>query len=233
MASTNKTTNYELSQFIGTDKPAWLADYNSDMSKIDTGINTAQSTATGADGKADSANTAIGTLANLNTQDKTSVVNAINETNTNATTAQNTANTANGAINTLTTKLTLNQIKENLTVTSNLGTVSLNDVKIVHNSDGSLAKVYGTINITNVSGATADVNVTIAGTGLYPTNSFTVNGCELVSVITTGNTIESVLGSYNVNSDGTITLTQKRYTNTSAISIQFIACLLFVEDFGD
>lgn len=36
MASTNKTTNYELSQFIATDKPAWLGDYNQDMSKIDT-----------------------------------------------------------------------------------------------------------------------------------------------------------------------------------------------------
>ena len=35
MSSTNKTTNYELSQFLGTDKPAWLSDYNTDMSKID------------------------------------------------------------------------------------------------------------------------------------------------------------------------------------------------------
>lgn len=38
MASTNKTTNYELSQFIATDKPAWLGDYNQDMTKIDAGM---------------------------------------------------------------------------------------------------------------------------------------------------------------------------------------------------
>lgn len=38
MASTNKTTNYELSQFASTDKPAWLGDYNQDMVKIDTGM---------------------------------------------------------------------------------------------------------------------------------------------------------------------------------------------------
>ena len=38
MASTNKTTNLELSQFLGTDKPAWLTDYNSDMQKIDDGF---------------------------------------------------------------------------------------------------------------------------------------------------------------------------------------------------
>ena len=37
MASTTKTTNLELSQFVGTDKPAWLTDYNGDMQKIDNG----------------------------------------------------------------------------------------------------------------------------------------------------------------------------------------------------
>jgi hypothetical protein len=35
MTATNKTVNYELSQFVGTDRPTWLGDYNSDMSKID------------------------------------------------------------------------------------------------------------------------------------------------------------------------------------------------------
>lgn len=35
MTSTNKTENYDLSQFVGTDRPTWLADYNSDMGKID------------------------------------------------------------------------------------------------------------------------------------------------------------------------------------------------------
>lgn len=36
MTATNKTKNYELSQFVGTDRPTWLGDYNGDMSKIDT-----------------------------------------------------------------------------------------------------------------------------------------------------------------------------------------------------
>lgn len=36
MSSTNKTTNYNLSQYIGTDKPTYLGDYNGDMLKIDT-----------------------------------------------------------------------------------------------------------------------------------------------------------------------------------------------------
>lgn len=38
MASTNKTTNYELSQYVGSDKPTYLGDYNGDMLKIDAGM---------------------------------------------------------------------------------------------------------------------------------------------------------------------------------------------------
>lgn len=35
MTATNHTTNYNLSQFVGTDRPTWLGDYNGDMAKID------------------------------------------------------------------------------------------------------------------------------------------------------------------------------------------------------
>lgn len=71
MGSTNKTTNYELSQFLGSDKPAWLLDYNGDMQKIDTQMkanadaaSAAQSKADTADGKADDLRTDLTTLNN-------------------------------------------------------------------------------------------------------------------------------------------------------------------------
>lgn len=35
MTATDHTENYNLSQFVGTDRPTWLVDYNGDMSKID------------------------------------------------------------------------------------------------------------------------------------------------------------------------------------------------------
>lgn len=35
MTATNHTENYNLSQFVGTDRPKWLVDYNGDMAKID------------------------------------------------------------------------------------------------------------------------------------------------------------------------------------------------------
>lgn len=55
MSSTNKTTYYDLSQYIGTDKPTYLGDYNSDMSKIDAGIHGADDKATTASQNAGSA----------------------------------------------------------------------------------------------------------------------------------------------------------------------------------
>jgi hypothetical protein len=76
MASTNKTTHYELSQYIGTDKPTYLTDYNQDMSKIDAGIYGAKSIA-------DVNSTKIGDLNTLDTTDKSDLVSAINEVNSN------------------------------------------------------------------------------------------------------------------------------------------------------
>lgn len=37
MGATNKTPNLELPQFIGTDKPSWLGDFNGAMTAIDAG----------------------------------------------------------------------------------------------------------------------------------------------------------------------------------------------------
>lgn len=48
MSSTNKTNNYDLSQYIGTDKPTYLGDYNGDMLKIDTQMKNNANSATDA-----------------------------------------------------------------------------------------------------------------------------------------------------------------------------------------
>jgi hypothetical protein len=91
MGATNHTTNYNLSQFVGTDKPAWLQDYNGDMLKIDTGINAAK---VAADSAALDAGTAQGAADTAN--------NAITNTITPAITAlQTTVGNQGGSINTI------------------------------------------------------------------------------------------------------------------------------------
>ena len=62
MASTNKTPNYNLPQWVGTDHPTFSEDFNDAFSAIDTAMNSnktaaesAQSTATAAKSTAESA----------------------------------------------------------------------------------------------------------------------------------------------------------------------------------
>lgn len=62
MSSSNKTTNYNLSQYIGTDKPTYLGDYNGDMLKIDTQMKNNANSATEAIAQAGEANTKATTL---------------------------------------------------------------------------------------------------------------------------------------------------------------------------
>lgn len=91
MGATNTTANYSLSQFVSTDKPAWLQDYNGDMLKIDTGINAAKIAA-------DSAALDAGAAQS----DATAANTAINNTITPAITAlQTTVGNQGGAINTI------------------------------------------------------------------------------------------------------------------------------------
>lgn len=76
MAHTNTTTNYSLPQFIATDKPAWLTDFNGAMSDIDgqmklnaDAASTAGSTATAAASAATAASTAASNAASFKAGD--------------------------------------------------------------------------------------------------------------------------------------------------------------------
>ena len=44
MSATQKTTNYQLPIFVGTDIPSWLTDFNGAMNKIDEAIKSASAT---------------------------------------------------------------------------------------------------------------------------------------------------------------------------------------------
>lgn len=64
MASTNKTTHYDLPQWIGTDKPTFLGDLNGAFSTIDTQLYTAVTNAENANTSATSAASAVGDMQN-------------------------------------------------------------------------------------------------------------------------------------------------------------------------
>lgn len=94
MASTNKTTHYELPQWIGTDKPTFLGDLNQAFEDIDTGIYNAATAASNAASAAGSAQSAASTAQSA----AESAASTASAANTLATTANTNAVTALNAI---------------------------------------------------------------------------------------------------------------------------------------
>lgn len=243
MASTNKTTNYELSQFLGTDKPSWLGDYNSDMSKIDAAVHTVAGTATGADGKADANATAIGTLSSLTTDAKTNLVAAVNEVDSHAdsatttagqalssaTTAATNAGLAQTAVANLAAKFDLTPASLTVSCPQVTPTASGTSVTCAKNTDGSLCKIYGRIRLPAYNGY---CSITTSDTGLRPATAITITGAGFrIARTSSGSDIFSI--SYTINTNGTITMSVNNASTLSSTDVELIACLIFVKDFGD
>lgn len=115
MSSTNKTPNIQLSQFIGTDKPSWLSDYNSDMLKIDTAVGNSETGVSDAKAAANNALTIANqasTKGDTNASNIATINGQIETINQNITTVQgiantalNNANNANSAVSSLSTTI--------------------------------------------------------------------------------------------------------------------------------
>lgn len=155
-ASTNSTTHYNLSQYIATDKPTYLVDYNGDMLKIDTAIYNAMSKAT-----VNEAN--IGTMTDLTTTAKTSLVNAINEINTQL--GANTTNIGTNTSNIATLGTNMGDLVNLMTVAKNNLVSAINELKGVNDTQNSniqeLQNGFEKFNFTNFKA--------------YPTNEITAS----------------------------------------------------------
>lgn len=106
MSSTNKTTNYNLSQYIGTDKPTYLGDYNGDMLKIDKQMkansdsaSNATSAAGAAQAVADKASKDVQALNDSVTANSEDIANLKTKNTQQDVSIQNATNTASSANN--------------------------------------------------------------------------------------------------------------------------------------
>lgn len=97
MASTNKTTHYDLPQWIGTDKPTFLGDFNAAFNTIDATMYTADSNATNAVSTANQANSTAGE-ANTAVQ---SLTETVNDNTSKIVTVTNLANSTVNKVNNL------------------------------------------------------------------------------------------------------------------------------------
>lgn len=235
MASTNHTTNYNLSQYVATDKPTYLVDYNNDMLAIDTQMKvnataaataqtaaetadakavtadgkavTAQSSAALAQSSADSANTKIGTMANLETAEKTNLVAAINE--------------VLGYFN-----LSETDIINANAVTVTGGAMDSGTVKTAINNNGTLAKIYGYYAINK----TADIMKISFQTSLRPETDIVINmGCSFREE---GSVNKTYFSDLTIKSTGVVEA--EWYTPFRGNVIFYgLPFLLFIKDFGD
>lgn len=87
MSYTNSTPNLHLPQYIATDKPTYLGDWNASMQTIDTVITSTQATANGANSTAISANAVAqaaqtsANTANSKADNNTTAIQQINDNN--------------------------------------------------------------------------------------------------------------------------------------------------------
>ena len=238
MSSTNKTTNYNLSQFIGSDKPTYLGDYNSDMQKIDNAMKT----------NSDNIQTVASTANTASENANTALTNASNAQTT-AENAQTSANTAQGVATNALEKSTQNESelsKFNFTnfdiytssqMSTTRGTLrSESKVQVATNDDGSIGKIYGNVMVDNVQTTTGQSNefqVIIPNTKLRPSSLINITGCAIRAIYTSNGLNDFIVASYSIDTNGTLTLSL--YSNPLVTSSRYtlIGCLLFLKDFGD
>lgn len=233
MAYTNTTANLELPQYVGTDRPAYLTDFNGAMETIDTAVHNNSVNIASTNTNIGAVNNKIGDLEDLDTTAKTSTVVAINEVNTKTATNATKIQQNTELINEVMQKFNLYNITKytsptGLTITN--GSISSINMTVATNSDKSICKIYGELVTTgNTTGASVEVtlptdfdveeNFAVFPSGLrlgaYGESSASVNVINYINFKTNGNV---VLG-----------FTSKGSGNY-AIWIPF---LIFVKNFGD
>lgn len=218
--STNKTTHYDLSQYVASDKPTYLIDYNQDMAKIDAGIYAAMSKATVNESN-------IGTMQDLNTTAKSSLVLAINELNTLI--GANTSNISTNTSNIATLGANQGDLVNLMTVAKNNLVSAINELKGVNdNQDTNINK--NTSDISTLDNEIKKLNLVNFNT--YSTENIAYANCSRYSgsITVASNTDYSVLKIYgnfrittiNAQWGATITLQNaipQNYRPSEAITI--------------
>ena len=239
MSSTNKTTNYQLSQYIGTDKPTYLGDYNSDMKKIDAAIkeakdagSTATSTAASAESKAEAAQATAGEAA--------ASADAAQETaNSAKEIAQSAQTTATGAAGNASSALTKAQIAEQnvaditnrniWTAASGIGNKGVTnyangDFYANYNEFSKLLNVYGQIEVTaGTTVPSATTLATLPQTIMNKIGKLTQDRTIHAALMFSDANGAVVTTSLTLTSDGRI-MTPIPLTNTHYIYIQCMIC---------
>lgn len=205
---TNSTSNYELPQFIGTDKPQWLTDINQAFVSIDTAIHAVSVLA-------NLNSTKIGDLNDLSTDNKIDLVSAINEvdshtdSNTNTIAGHTTAISANTtAIGNLTDLDTVD--KANLVS-------AINEVDLIGNNNASNIGNLPSLETANKNNLVVAINEIAEYINVNTYNSYDSSKINV--------TVDNETGTINVNRDSHISVA---YNNDKSLAKIYGALVLAV-----
>lgn len=222
MSHTNTTANYNLPQFIGTDKPSWLTDVNGAMTSIDTQMkaNADANTTTAGDLStlAGRVTTAEGNIA-TNTANITTVSNVASTAGTTATNAKNT-------VDALSTMLDINDFGKTTATTSN-GTINFQNVYYASNADGSVGKIYGEIGVTPSTNAPTTITFS---TPFRPSETLKIGGNVFLQH---GVTRELYYTDYTIGTNGQVTIQLSQLFYNVATKINLVATLTFFKAFAE
>ena len=218
------------------------------MTATETVANTASSNASTALTNASNAATAASSAQSTADSAATAASAAQTTANTgvsNAATAQSTANTANSTAQSALTlansnaadlaKLNLTEFTtvSNAAITSTYGTVDTTQtvIQTATNSNGTIGKLYGRLVINSVGNSNNCV-VTFPS-DFRPSEQITINGACLKVTSTSGGIIGIVVQAMTIATNGTVTLTLYNESTYTQFIINFIACMLYMTNFGD
>ena len=225
MSHTNETANYELPQFVGSDKPTWLGDVNGAMLKIDNAIAGVASDTAGAVSVANGA----ATLAQSASDAASAATTTAESASTAASTATSTANTAADTANNAQSTAVLAKNTAD-TAATNASTALAAAVRgsVYVDADGVktvgqlLNELYALIDSTKVTHVSDLVLTTEAGsdivfkaeaitsTNYFFTRTRVVANTEIESCIINANSSSNK--NMRIASDGTVTVTDDTST---------------------
>ena len=227
MGATNHTTNYNLPQFVGSDKPTWLGDVNGAMNLIDAQMKANHDLGTLAKTTADTAKTTADSASTLAGIADGKADNA--STNANTALAKSLANEAN--INkfnlSVEVKPTLSASVAGATITQYTEGM---DVKVMRDTTGSVFKLYGAFEIYCQSNQT--VTVTLSDTGLRPAEDYYISPIGGTKLGLGGQFTAQPLRA-KVKTNGEIELILDWSSAFTGCRIILFPCLYFNQNFGD
>lgn len=245
MSYSNETPNFNLPQYVGTDKPTYLGDFNETMLKIDTALKNNQTSATSANSSAETANataqsalTSATNAENKATSADTKATDAKSTAQSAQTSATNALETANNAIS-IARLFNITQTREiptsNITIKTNNNTIiqpSINTLRLAHNDDVSIGKIYGLLRVpieTSVTSVTVSIKTT-----LQPKQAIPI--AEMINILSHAPQINEYVSRWDgltISNNGTITFSTNNDMQASTLDFHLIPILIFFKNFGD